>query len=103
MDCYGSVDYDPFRKIFKLGVDVPNWKDELAEIVKASAALPRFRVVSITGDDFSNAGAYLFQELGYSLAYGNQVLSALIEKGVEPTMAAKKIKFNFGVGTISIK
>ncbi len=80
MDCYGSVDYDPFRKIFKLGVDVPNWKDELAEIVKASAPLPRYRVVSVTGDDFSNAGAYLFQELGYSLAYGNQILSALIEK-----------------------
>ena len=99
MDCYGSVDYDPFRKIFKLGVDVPSWKDELAEILKASAPLPRFRVVSITGDDFSNAGAYLFQELGYSLAYGNQVLSALIEKGVEPTLAAKKIKFNFAVGT----
>ncbi len=99
MECFGSVDYDPFRKIFKLGVDVPNWKDELAEIVTASARLPRYRVVSITGSDFANAGAYLFQELGYSLAYGNQVLSALIEKGVETTMAAKKIKFNFGVGT----
>ena len=99
MECYGSVDHDPFRKILKLGVDTPDWKDELAEIVTASAPLPRFRVVSITGDDFANAGAYLFQELGYSLAYANQALSALIEKGVEPTLAAKKIKFNFGVGT----
>lgn len=99
MECFGSVEHDPFRKIFKLGKDVPEWKDEIAEIVKASAPLPRYRVMSISGDDFANAGAYLFQELGYSLAYGNQVLSALIEKGVEPTMAAKKIKFNFGVGT----
>ena len=99
MDCYGSIEHDPFRKVFKLGVDVPNWKEEAAEIVKASAPLPRFRVISITGDDFANAGAYLFQELGYSLAYGNEVLSALIEQGIEPTMAAKKIKFNFGVGT----
>ena len=99
MKCFGSVDHDPFRKIFKLGVDVPNWKEQAAEIVRASAPLPRYRVISITGNDFSNAGAYLFQELGYSLAYGNQVLSALIEQGVEPTMAAKKIKFNLGVGT----
>ena len=99
LKCFGSIDHDPFRKVFKLGVDVPNWKEEAAEIVKASARLPRYRVISITGDSFSNAGAYLFQELGYSLAYGNQVLSALIEQGIEPTMAAKKIKFNLGVGT----
>ena len=99
LKCFGSVEHDPFRKIFKLGVDVPKWKEEAAEIVKASAPLPRYRVISITGDEFANAGAYLFQELGYGLAYGNQVLSALIEQGVEPTMAAKKIKFNFGVGT----
>jgi methylmalonyl-CoA mutase len=99
MKCHGSIEHDPFRKIFLLGVDVPNWKEEAAEIVKASAPLPRYRVISITGDAFSNAGAYLSQELGYSLAYGNQVLSALIEQGIEPTMAAKKIKFNLGVGT----
>lgn len=99
LKCQGSIDHDPFRKVFKLGLDVPKWKEDAAEIVRASAPLPRFRVVSITGDDFSNAGAYLSQELGYSLAYGNQILSALIDQGVEPTMAAKKIKFNFGVGT----
>ncbi len=99
MKCFGSVEHDPFRKIFKLGIDVPKWKEEAAEIVKASAPLPRYRVISITGNEIANAGAYLFQELGYTLAYGNQVLSALIEQGVEPSMAAKKIKFNFGVGT----
>ena len=99
MDCHGSIEHDPFRKIFLLGVDVPNWKEEAAEIVRASAPLPRYRVISITGNDFSNAGAFLSQELGYSMAYGNQVLSALIEQGIEPTMAAKKIKFNLGVGT----
>ena len=99
MECHGSIEHDPFRKIFKLGKDAPEWKEEAVEIVKASAPLPRYRVISITGDQFADAGAYLFQELGYSLAYGNQILSMLIEEGVEPTMAAKKIKFNLGVGT----
>ena len=99
LECYGSIEHDPFRKIFKLGKDAPEWKNEVVEIVKASAPLPRYRVISITGDAFANAGAYLFQELGYSLAYANQILSTLIENGVDPSMAAKKIKFNLGVGT----
>ena len=47
----------------------------------------------------SDAGAYSYQELGYSLSYGNQVLGTLIEKGIDPAMAAKKIKFEFGVGS----
>ncbi len=37
--------------------------------------------------------------MGYSLSYGNQVLSKLIENGIEPSLAAKKIKFKFGVGS----
>ena len=99
LECHGSIEHDPFRKIFKLGINEPNWKEQAVEIVKASAPLPRYRVISITGDEFADAGAYLFQELGYSLAYGNQILSTLIEDGVEPSLAAKKIKFNLGVGT----
>ena len=47
----------------------------------------------------NDAGAYSYQELGYALSYGNQVLSALIENGVDPSTAAKKIKFEFGVGS----
>ena len=90
MECHGSIEHDPFRKIFKLGKDAPEWKKQAVDIVKASAPLPRYRVISVTGDQFADAGAYLFQELGYSLAYGNQILSMLIEEGVEPTMAAKK-------------
>lgn len=99
LECHGSVEHDPFRKIFKLGKDVPQWREEVVELVKAAAPLPRYRVISITGDAFANAGAYLHQELGYSLAYANQILSALIEAGVDASLAAKKIKFNLGVGT----
>jgi methylmalonyl-CoA mutase len=45
----------------------------------------------------NNAGAYIFQELGYALAWGNEYLSLLVEAGVDTSLAAKKIKFNFGV------
>lgn len=97
--CFGSIEYDPFRKILKKGVDVPNWMNDAAEMVKITASLPRYRSISITGNLLNDAGAYSYQELGFSLSYGNQVLGALIEKGLAPSLAAKKIKFELGVGS----
>ncbi|MDR0333344.1 MAG: methylmalonyl-CoA mutase small subunit [Dysgonamonadaceae bacterium] len=97
--CYGSVEFDPFRKILKKGVDEPNWVQNSVDIVETLSVLPRYKAISITGNRMNDAGAYSFQELGYSLSYGNQVLSALIENGIEPSLAAKKIKFEFGVGS----
>lgn len=99
MDCFGSIEFDPFRKILKKGVDEPNWAEKVVEIVKITAPLPRYRAITVTGDRMNDAGAYSYQELGYSLSYGNQVLSKLIENGIEPSLAAKKIKFKFGVGS----
>ncbi len=99
LECHGSIEYDPFRKILKKGVDVPNWIDDAAEMVKITAPLPRYRSISITGNLMNDAGAYSYQELGFSLSYGNQVLSALIEKGLEKALVAKKIKFELGVGS----
>src|SRR5690554_5887367 len=99
MQCFGSIEFDPFRKILKKGVDEPKWVEKTVEMVKITAPLPRYRAISVTGNRMNDAGAYSFQELGYSLSYGNQVLSKLIENGVDPSMAAKKIKFQFGVGS----
>ncbi|MBP9030698.1 MAG: methylmalonyl-CoA mutase small subunit [Dysgonomonadaceae bacterium] len=99
MKCFGSIEFDPFRKILKKGQDVPDWVEQAAEMVQIAAPLPRFKAISITGNMFNDAGAYSYQELGYALSYGNQVLSALVEKGLNPTLTAKKIKFEFGVGS----
>lgn len=98
MECFGSIEFDPFRKILKKGIDEPNWVEKAVEMVKITAPLPRYRAITISGDRMNNAGAYSYQELGYSLSYGNQVLSALIGNGIDPSMAAKKIKFEMGVG-----
>lgn len=99
MKCFGSVEFDPFRKILKKGMDCPNWVEQAVEVVKITSALPHFRGVTVTGNYMNDAGAYSYQELGYSLSYGNQVLQKLIENGIEPAVAAKKIKFQFGVGS----
>lgn len=99
MECFGSIEFDPFRKILKKGVDEPQWVEKAVEMVKITAPLPRYRAITVTGNRMNDAGAYSYQELGYSLSYGNQVLSELIENGIDASLAAKKIKFELGVGS----
>ncbi|MDR0825588.1 MAG: methylmalonyl-CoA mutase small subunit, partial [Prevotella sp.] len=95
---FGSVNYDPFKPLLKKGRDAAGWVEKAAEIVKAAAPLPRFRVLAVNAHALSDGGAYNYQELGYALANGNQLLSALVEAGLDPALVAKKIKFNFGIG-----
>lgn len=99
MKCFGSIEYDPFRKIFKRGVEPGNWAEKATEIVGITAPLPRFKAIKITGNLLNDAGAYAYQELAFSLSYANEVLSKLIENGIPAPNAAKKIKFELGVGT----
>lgn len=98
LKCFGSVNYDPFKTILKKGVDNAGWVKQAAEIVTAAATLPRFRVLNVNANKLNNAGAYIYQELGYALANGNEVLSKLVEAGLDTALVAKKIKFNFGIG-----
>jgi len=98
MKCFGSVNYDPFKPLLKKGRSADGWVEKAAEIVKAAAPLPRFRVLAVNAFALNNGGAYNYQELGYALANGNQLMSALVEAGLDAGLVAKKIKFNFGIG-----
>ncbi len=98
-ECYGSVNYDPFKPILKHGTDTTEWVAKAAEIVQAAAPLTGFRVLHVNATKFNNAGAYIYQELGFALANGNEILSKLVEKGLDAALVAKKIKFNLGIGS----
>jgi methylmalonyl-CoA mutase len=47
----------------------------------------------------TNAGAYIYQELGYALAWGNEYMSQLTDAGLPAKAVAKKIKFNLGISS----
>jgi methylmalonyl-CoA mutase len=98
MKCFGSVNYDPFKPLLKKGREAGEWVEKAAEIVKAAASLPRFRVLAVNAHALNDGGAYNYQELGYALANGNQLMNALVEAGLDAGLVAKKIKFNFGIG-----
>lgn len=98
MECYGSINFDPFKPLTKKGKACDNWAENASEMVKAAMTLPRFRVLAVNAHRLSDGGSYVFQELGYALANANQLLSKLVEGGLDAGLVAKKIKFNFGIG-----
>ena len=61
--------------------------------------LPNYRVLAVNAFLFNNAGAYISQELGYALAWGNELMAKLTEAGFTADEVAKKIKFNFGISS----
>lgn len=96
----GSISFDPMNRMLQAGKELT--REEIAakgkEVIEAIAGLPFYRVIAINATTLNNAGAFIAQELGYALAWGNDYLSMLVEAGVDTSLAAKKIKFNFGVG-----
>lgn len=97
----GSVNYDPFKRILNKGFDVDEQKikSDMQTAFEAAAALPKFRVFGANPYLFNNAGAYCAQELGFGLAYGNEFLALASEAGLSVKDVAKKVKFNFGIGS----
>ena len=97
----GSINFDPFNSMLLRAKKYD--KEEIVSLIaaaaKAAARLPHYRVVNVNAVTLSNAGAYIAQELGYALAWGNEYLSMMVDAGVDTQLAAKKIKFNFGVGS----
>ncbi len=96
----GSIDFDPFRRLLKHGLEFPNDIKTLAvELVKAVADVKNLRVLAVDSFMFTNAGAYIYQELGYALAWGNAWLTMLTDAGVKVDEVANRIKFNMGIST----
>lgn len=97
--CFGSVNYDAFKKMLIKGVDQENWVESAVAVLNAGKALPRYQVLAVNAFNFNNAGSFITQELGYALAWGNELIAKLTEAGFTADEVAKKIKFNFGIAS----
>lgn len=96
----GSIDFNPFKKALKHGVAFPG---NIAEMGKEMLAIvkdvPGLRVLSVDSEMLSNAGAYIFQELGYAMSWGAEWLTLLTDAGVDADEVARRIKFNMGISS----
>ena len=95
----GSIDYDPMGEMLSLGKGADHFAGTARILVELLAPYPQFRCIDVNAVMLGNAGAYIYQELGYALAWGNEYLSSLVEAGMPAGKIARKIKFNFGIGS----
>ena len=93
----GSIWWDPMMKMVMKGKDVTSMLEMGPKLVETLKEYPNFRCITVSTDALNNAGAYIVQELGYALAWGNEYLQQLTDAGVDVDLAAKSIKFNMGV------
>lgn len=95
----GSVNFDPISKMLGKGKDRSGLIANAKKLVEVLAEYPKFRCITVNCVDLNNSGAYIYQELGYALSWGNEYLNQMVEAGVPAALAAKKIKFNFGISS----
>ena len=95
----GSIGYDFFDKMLAKGKEKGDMVQTAKALIEATTALPKYRVLNVTALTLNNAGAYISQELGYALAWGNEYMNQLTEAGVPAALVAQKIKFNFGISS----
>ncbi|MBQ3730692.1 MAG: methylmalonyl-CoA mutase small subunit [Muribaculaceae bacterium] len=97
----GSITFNPFKRTFKHGEPFPGdivaMATEMMNVVKPVAHL---RVLSVDSLALNNAGAYIYQELGYALAWGAEWMAMMTEAGFTADEVANRIKFNMGVSTV---
>ena len=97
----GSIAFNPFKRTFKHGEPFPGdivaMATELMNTVKPVAHL---RVLSVDSLALNNAGAYIYQELGYALAWGAEWMAMMTDASFSADEVANRIKFNMGVSTV---
>lgn len=97
--CKGSINFDPFKKQLVKGISNPQWVAMCAQLLDAICPLPKYRVLTVNALNINNAGAYIYQELGYALSWGAELIDKLTEAGYSIEELTSRIKFVFGVGS----
>ena len=97
--CKGSINFDPFKKQLVKGISNPQWEAMCAQLLDAVRPLPQYRVLTVNALNINNAGAYIYQELGYALSWGAELIDKLTEAGYSIEELTSRIKFVFGVGS----
>jgi methylmalonyl-CoA mutase len=70
---------------------------DMPKLVEKLKDYPNLRCVMVHSDLLNNSGAYIVQELGYALSWGNEYLQQLTDAGIDADLAAGKIKFYMGI------
>ncbi|MDO5017517.1 MAG: methylmalonyl-CoA mutase small subunit [Porphyromonas sp.] len=96
----GSICFNPFRRVLGKGEKWANWVETSVAVLKAAEPLQQFTCLTFQSTDLVNAGAYIYQELGYALAAGADIIAQVSEKsGKSASEVAERIRFDMGIGS----
>ena len=97
----GSIDYNPLKPALLKGkdIDVKSIVETAKEMLATVKNVPGLKVLAVDSDLLSNSGAYIYQELGYALAWGADWMTLLTDAGLNADEVANRIKFNMGVSS----
>ena len=97
----GSIDFNPVKKSLKFGVklNIDQVVAECKEMMETVKTVPGLRVLSVDSIMLNNAGAYIYQELGYAIAWGASYLTKLTDAGYTVDEIVSRIKFNMGISS----
>ena len=96
-DLKGSIDYDFMAKMMTRGHERPDAVATMKALIEATAELPQYQVIGVGAFNLQNAGSFIYQELGYALAWGAEYLNLLTDAGVSAETVNQKMRFNLGV------
>lgn len=99
---YGSVDFDPLGQFVlkgKFPVSAEVSFDQAKNMIESARHLPKFKVITVNGKYFQNAGGNIVEELAFSLAQGVNYLTQLTERGLSINEIAPRMLFQFAVGS----
>ena len=71
--------------------------DKIADLVAKTKEYKNVRVVTVSGNVFSDSGSTIVEELGFSLAVAHEYLVRMMEHGLTIDEAARKLRFSFAV------
>jgi len=96
----GSINYNPLKKALRHGAKLPaDMVAKAKELIEIVSEVKGLRCLAVDSVMLCNAGAYIYQELGYAMAWGAQWLTELTEAGLSVDQVAKRIKFNMGTSS----
>ena len=93
----GGLGFDPIERMLMKGKDSTMMLPDMPKLVEKLKDYPQLRCVMVHSDLLNNSGAYIVQEMGYALAWGNEYMQQLVDAGIDADLAASKIKFYMGI------
>lgn len=97
---HGSINYNPLRRALHHGGEIlPDAVETAKALIETVKDVKNLRVLAVNSVKLSNSGAYIFQELGYALAWGAAWMTALTDAGLTADEVACRIKFNMGISS----